>query len=64
VARGVDGGPGRPRLGEGGRTAVAQRGEGQARRARGGTGRRGEAAAQGGGGAGSCGEEAASGWRG
>jgi hypothetical protein len=31
VARGGDGGPGRPRLGEDGRTAVAQRGEGRSR---------------------------------
>jgi hypothetical protein len=57
VARGGDGGPGRSQLGEGGRTAVARRGEGRSRwrgeqAARGGRGGRGEAAAQGGGGAG------------
>jgi hypothetical protein len=50
VARGGDGGPGRLRLGEGGRTAVGRRGEPEAR---GGRGRAcGEEAAQGGGGAG------------
>jgi hypothetical protein len=41
VARGGDGGPGRPRLGEGGRTTVARRACG-ARRAQAGAGRRGE----------------------
>jgi hypothetical protein len=49
MARGGDGGAGRLRLGEGGRTTVGRRGEPAAR---GGRGRAcGEAAAQGGGGA-------------